>query len=53
MEERGEKNEPPQGKPCGIEDLTLKSFRMRGNKSPAPPAGTAASRTVSNRKGYA
>jgi hypothetical protein len=30
-------NEPPQGKPCGIEDLTLQSSRIRGNKSPAPP----------------
>jgi uncharacterized protein YdhG (YjbR/CyaY superfamily) len=31
------KNEEPQGKPCGIEDFSLKSLRMRGNKSPAPP----------------
>jgi hypothetical protein len=30
-------NEEPQGKTCGIEDFSLKSLRMRGNKSPAPP----------------
>jgi hypothetical protein len=26
-----------RAEPCGIEDLTLQSSRMRGNKSPAPP----------------
>jgi hypothetical protein len=31
-------NEEPQGKPCGIEDFSLKSSCMRGNTSPAPPA---------------
>ena len=40
-------NEPPQGKPCGIEDLSLKSLRMRGNKSPVPTAPRGA---VLNRK---
>jgi hypothetical protein len=34
---RNRTNEEPQGKPCGIEDFSLKSLRMRGNKSPAPP----------------
>jgi transposase-like protein len=34
---RKKENEEPQGKPCGIEDFSLKSLRMRGNKSPAPP----------------
>jgi hypothetical protein len=32
-----DENEEPQGKPCGIEDFSLKSLRMWGNKSPAPP----------------
>jgi hypothetical protein len=43
-------DEPPQGKPCGIEDFSLKSLRMRGNKSPAPPAGSAPRGGVLNPK---
>jgi antitoxin (DNA-binding transcriptional repressor) of toxin-antitoxin stability system len=31
----------PRGKPRGIEDFSLKSLRMRGNISPAPPVLTA------------
>jgi len=30
-------NEPPQGKPCGIENFTLKSLHIRGNKSHTHP----------------
>jgi hypothetical protein len=37
----GLSNEQPWGKPRSIEDFSLKSLRMRGNKSPAPPAGSA------------
>jgi len=44
-------NEAPQGKPCGIEDFTLKSLHMRGNKSPAPPVLTAPRGAVLNRRG--
>jgi hypothetical protein len=45
-------NEQPQSKPCGIEDFSLKSLCMRGNKSPAPqkrPKG----RGIKPQKGYA
>jgi hypothetical protein len=31
------KNKKPQDKPCGVEDFSLKSLRMWGNKSPTPP----------------
>jgi hypothetical protein len=43
-------NEEPRGKPRGIEDFTLKSLRMRGNKSPAPPVGSAPRGGVLNPK---
>jgi hypothetical protein len=46
-------NELPQSKLCGIEDFTLKSFRKRGNKSPAPPVGTAPRGAVLTAEGYA
>jgi hypothetical protein len=48
------KNEQPQGKPCGIEDFSLKSSRMRGNVSPAPPAmKRPKGRGIKPLKGYA
>jgi hypothetical protein len=43
-------NEQPQGISCGIEDFSLKSLRMRGNKSPAPPAESAPRSGVLNPK---
>jgi hypothetical protein len=35
---RGETNEPPQGKPCGIEDLTLKSSAYAREQIPRTPS---------------
>jgi len=46
-------NESPQGKPSGIEDSTLKYYRMRGT-NPAPhPALTAPRGAVLTAEGYA
>ena len=38
-----------RAEPYGIEDLTLKSLCIRGNRSPAPPAWTAPRGAILNR----